>query len=170
MTTKERTKIERILKQKSKEQVKSQGSNSTTTTSSSIDSPSSSIKKSTVNSIEKKQTSIRFASFLKCVKKYPSNNDTTPKTISEEISLYSSLCRKHATMDALIFWKTFGDQIPLLKDMAQRYLGTPATSVRSESAFSSSAYIGRKERARLSPENLCYTVFVQDKLRSSMDF
>lgn len=73
-------------------------------------------------------------------------------------------------MDVLVFWKTFGDQIPLLKDMAQRYLGTPATSVRSESAFSSSAYIGRKERARLSPENLCYTVFVQDKLRSSTDF
>jgi len=104
------------------------------------------------------------------VKKNLPNNDSKPKTISEEIFLYSSLCRKHPTMDVLVFWKTFGDQIPLLKDMAQRYLGTPATSVRSESAFSSSAYIGRKERARLSPENLCYTVFVQDKLRSSTDF
>jgi hypothetical protein len=71
-------------------------------------------------------------------------------------------------MDALTFWKTHGEQMPLLKAMAQRYLATPGTSVASESAFSVSAYIARKERARLSPENLSYTVFLKDKLRSPL--
>jgi hypothetical protein len=52
--------------------------------------------------------------------------------------------------------------------MAQRYLPTPGTSVTSESAFSSSVYIARKERTRLSPDNLSYTVFLQDKLRSPL--
>jgi hypothetical protein len=56
----------------------------------------------------------------------------------------------------------------LLKTMAQRYLPTPGTSVTSESAFSSSVYIARKERTRLSPDNLSYTVFLQDKLRSPL--
>ncbi len=48
-------------------------------------------------------------------------------------------------MDALCFWKTYGDQMPLLKIMTQEYLATPATSVASESAFSSSFYVARKE-------------------------
>ena len=62
------------------------------------------------------------------------------------------------------FWQIHGGQLPLLKKMAEYYLSTPGTSVPAESAFSFSAYVGRKERARLSPENLSFTVFLRDKL------
>ena len=110
----------------------------------------------------------RLEMFLKSINKSVPSEKWEPKTISEEIALYGTLCRKHVKTNTLMFWKAFGDQMPLLKVMAQQYLATPATSVAAESAFSKSAYIGRKERSRLTPENLSYTVFVQDKLRSSM--
>jgi hypothetical protein len=45
--------------------------------------------------------------------------------------------------------------------MAKQLVNTPATSVASESAFSTSAYVGRKERSRLSIENLASTVFLK---------
>ncbi len=48
--------------------------------------------------------------------------------------------------------------------MAQCYLSASATSVPSESAFSVSAHYGRKERSRLSAENLAMSVFLKDKL------
>ncbi|CAF3464859.1 unnamed protein product, partial [Rotaria sp. Silwood2] len=76
---------------------------------------------------------------------------------------------KNSTVDATTFWKVHGEEMPLLKELAQRYLVTPGTSVPSESAFSLSAYVARKERARLSPENLGYTVFLKDKLQSSSE-
>lgn len=168
MTNKERSIVERKLKQKHKDLVRSQSFNTTTTTSSTTDNINQfSNIESRTNSIDKNDHQLRFASFFKSIKKNVVDNKWLPKTISEEISLYSSLCLKNLGSDALIFWKNFGNQMPILKAMAQQYLGTPATSVPSESAFSRSAYIGRKERARLSPENLSYTMFVQDKLRSS---
>ena len=40
----------------------------------------------------------------------------------------------------------------------------PGTSVKAESAFSISAYYARKQRARLSADNLCFCVFLKDKL------
>jgi len=121
--------------------------------------------KSIIN-VKQNKEKTRLNMFLKAVDKNVLFEKHDPKTISEEISLYGSLCRKHSSMDATAFWQFHGEQMPILKTMAQRYLSTPGTSVASEAAFSSSAYIARKERARLSPENLCYTVFLQDKLRS----
>lgn len=177
LTTNERTKIERQLKQNSKEQVKSQGSAVASSTSTSCTSTSSASTSSTTQSktstcqtpvnTKPKNEKSRLNLFLNSIDRNVPSESLTPKTISEEISLYGFLCKKYPTMDALSFWKTYGDQIPLLKAMAQRYLATPGTSVASESAFSKSSYVGRKERARLSLENLSYTVFLQDKLRSS---
>jgi hypothetical protein len=63
-----------------------------------------------------------------------------------------------------IFWKEHGIDLPLLSDMARCYLSAQATSVPSESAFSISAHYGRKERSRLSPDNLAMSVFLKDKL------
>ena len=105
--------------------------------------------------------------FLQSVETNVPTNKSKLKSISEEMALYNSLCRQNSTMEALQFWKLHGQQTPILKTMAQQYLATPSTSVRSESAFSSSTYIARKERSRLSPENLAYTIFLHDKLRLS---
>ncbi|CAF2860814.1 unnamed protein product [Rotaria sp. Silwood2] len=72
-----------------------------------------------------------------------------------------------STTSVLNFWKKYHMQLPLLFKLAKIHLVVCSTSVSSESTFSSSAYTARKERARLSPENLCYTVFLKDKLDKS---
>ncbi|CAM4832117.1 unnamed protein product [Rotaria magnacalcarata] len=170
LSTAEKTKIERGIKQKSKELSKAPNSN-TVASASSISSAhisQSATPKSNINT-QNNNNNKRLASFLKSIDKYVPNERASTKKISEEISLYGSLCRSNSSIDALTFWKVNGDQMPLLKEMAQVYLSTPGTSVPSESAFSTSAYIGRKERARLSPENLSYTVFLKDKLLSSIN-
>ena len=51
--------------------------------------------------------------------------------------------------------------------MTIRFLATPATSVPSESAFSTASYLLRKQRSRLSPLNLSYSVFLKDKMDES---
>ncbi|CAF4381507.1 unnamed protein product, partial [Rotaria sp. Silwood2] len=55
-------------------------------------------------------------------------------------------------------------QLPLLSNLAKVHLVACGSSVPSESAFSCSAFVARKERSRLSPENLAYSVFLKDKL------
>ena len=108
---------------------------------------------------QKNEKNKRLTKFLKSIDKDVQDEKGSAKTVTEEISIYGSLCRKNPPIDAIAFWKTHGEQLPLLKEMAQTYLSTPGTSVPSESAFSLSAYVGRKERARLSPENLSYSIF-----------
>ena len=157
--------MERNIKQKFKEQSKSQ---STTTAPSTSTSTTLATNESRLT-IEKSTTNTkigRLDKFLKAIDKNVPTGKQKAQTISEEISLYASLCRKYRSVDAIQFWKRHGEQVPLLKAMAQQYLSTPSTSVSSESAFSLSAYIARKERARLTPDNLSYTVFLKDKLRS----
>ncbi|CAF1402763.1 unnamed protein product [Rotaria sordida] len=100
------------------------------------------------------------------IDKYVPLEESNPKTIAEEISHYGLLCKDGPLIDAVTFWQRYGEQMSLLKSMAQQYLSTPETSVASESAFSISTYVARKEWTRLSPKNSCYTVFLQDKLRS----
>lgn len=65
---------------------------------------------------------------------------------------------------AIQFWKLNKDRFPLLSHLAKIHLTACATSVPSESAFSISAFVARKERARLSGQNLAYTVFLKDKV------
>jgi hypothetical protein len=67
-------------------------------------------------------------------------------------------------VSALQFWSTYGTSLPILSSFARRFLSTPGTSVPSETAFSASSFIGRKERCRLTPENLAMTMFLRDKL------
>ncbi|CAF1274288.1 unnamed protein product [Rotaria magnacalcarata] len=69
-----------------------------------------------------------------------------------------------STVSALFFWKFHYVHLPLLLNLAKVHLDACGTSVPSESAFSCSAFVARKERSRLSPENLSYSVFLKDKL------
>jgi len=70
----------------------------------------------------------------------------------------------HPFTSPLLFWKEHGIDLPSLSRMARCYLSAPATSVKSESCFSISAHYGRKERARLTSDNLAMSVFFKDKI------
>ncbi|CAF1458616.1 unnamed protein product [Adineta steineri] len=69
-----------------------------------------------------------------------------------------------STSSILEFWKTHYIQFPLLWNLARVHLVACGTSVASESAFSCSAYVARKERSRLTADNLAFSVFLKDKL------
>jgi hypothetical protein len=77
---------------------------------------------------------------------------------------YFNLKHKPDATSATIFWSAYGDTLSTLKGLARRMLHTPATSVPSESCFSISSSLARKERARLTGENLSSSVFLKDKI------
>ena len=165
MTTSEKSKIERDLKQRVKNR---SGGTASSNTGGLQRIAAGSIRAGldgqTTTSREK-ATSLE--KFLKSVDKSTHINQSRLATISEEIAVYGALARKNPSTNASHFWKEHGSQMPLLKEQAQHHLATPGTSVPSESAFSQSAYIARKDRSRLTPENLSYTVFLKDKLKQS---
>jgi hypothetical protein len=63
-----------------------------------------------------------------------------------------------------LFWQTHGHVFTILTKLAKKFLATPATSVASESCFSISSHLGRKERSRLTGTNLSSSVFLKDKI------
>jgi hypothetical protein len=91
-------------------------------------------------------------------------------TIIEELHNYRKLVvqfnlkHKLDAFSCLLFWNTYGHTFSILKQVAKQMLSTPATSVPSESCFSLSSYLGRKERVRLTGENLSSSVFLKDKI------
>jgi hypothetical protein len=91
------------------------------------------------------------------------------KTLSEEFRMYKKLATQFISTsfdlyDPIKFWKQSKYLLPNLAMLAQKYLASPSTSTKSESAFSVSSYYGRKQRNRISPENLGFSVFLKDKL------
>ncbi|CAF2972075.1 unnamed protein product, partial [Rotaria sp. Silwood2] len=78
------------------------------------------------------------------VKRQVHPNSNNNNSIADELFLYKSLATKEVKKivdnnlnpDASEFWRIFGNQMPQLKNLAKRFLCTPATSVPSESAFS----------------------------------
>ncbi|CAF3424623.1 unnamed protein product [Rotaria sp. Silwood2] len=96
---------------------------------------------------------------------------TSTKIINNEIKLYKTLASQFVaksvdSYEPMTFWKENKLLLPNLVILAQKYLATPSTSIKSESAFSIAAYYGRKQRARLSSTNLGFSVFLKDKLSS----
>ena len=107
--------------------------------------------------------------FLQAVGRETNNTGKKRTTLNEEIRNYRLLASQYVTMNdnegaTLRFWKMHAEKLPILATFARRFLATPGTSVPAESAFSTSNYIGRKERSRLTPENLSTIVFLKDKL------
>ena len=94
-------------------------------------------------------------------------SNTPRASMTEEFHNYRLLIAKYygrhkaSTSLCLNFWQTYQATFPLLSQVAIQFVCTPATSVPSESAFSISAYVGRKERARLSVQSLAATVFLK---------
>ncbi|CAF1178011.1 unnamed protein product [Adineta ricciae] len=105
------------------------------------------------------------------VNDHPHSSTTITKVLNEEFKTYKKLAAQFVSTpvdqyDPLLFWKQHCFALPNLATLAQKYLASPSTSIKSESAFSISAYYGRKQRARLSSDNLSYSVFLKDKLSS----
>ena len=67
------------------------------------------------------------------------------------------------------FWQQHQSELNCLSKTAFDYLVTPATSVASESAFSTASYLLRKQRSRLAPTNLSYSMLLKDKLDDDND-
>ena len=80
-----------------------------------------------------------------------------------EIDLYKKepiLGREH---DPCVWWKKKCDKYPLLSKLAKKYLCVPATSVESESVFSSLGLLLTKRRLSMTGDNVNRQLF-KDKL------
>ncbi|CAF0884394.1 unnamed protein product [Didymodactylos carnosus] len=85
---------------------------------------------------------------------------TTTTTQQQQLQQFN-LKIKSSTTSAIECWKINQSHLSVLSHLAKIHLAAFGTSVPSESA-----YLGRKERARLSTENLLFSVFLKDKIVS----
>ncbi|CAF1675622.1 unnamed protein product [Adineta ricciae] len=83
-------------------------------------------------------------------------------SIEQELAKLSSIPKDDYEFDC--FWHEHVDTLPKLTSLARRYLSIPSSSVGSESAFSISSYILRKNRLNLSSKNLGISMFLKDKI------
>jgi hypothetical protein len=83
-------------------------------------------------------------------------------TIHQELAKLASIPKDD--YDCATFWREYGNVMPNLAILARKYLSISATSVPSESAFSVSNYVLRKNRLALTSRNVKYTMFLKDKL------
>ncbi|CAF2193906.1 unnamed protein product [Rotaria magnacalcarata] len=167
MTNTEINVIENEIKQRFRRQASNGPIQASATSATSPNGPST-------NKNEKKRSLLNY--FLKSLdvediqqtKKQPSSFN---KKINDERKAYNKLASSFVStssdtydLDSLKFWKKSMSSLPNLAPLAQKYLAVPSTSTKSEAAFSTSTYYGLKQRARLSSDNLCFSVFLKDKL------
>ena len=103
--------------------------------------------------------------FNKCGISWSSTTETNVKkslTIQQELAKLASIPKDE--YDCSTFWREHGASMPTLSILARKYLAISATSVPSESAFSVSNYVLRKNRLALTSRNVKYTMFLKDKL------
>jgi hAT family C-terminal dimerisation region len=127
-------------------------------------SPSVPVSSATSQSGSSKSSTMLKKFLTKCG--VASTTDSTDQcrtlTIQQEIARMASLPKDN--QDFSVFWQTHENTMPLLATQARKYLAVSATSVPSESAFSISNYILRKNRLSLTSKNLKYCMFLKDKL------
>ena len=128
-------------------------------------SPSSSVSSTTASSnLQSKSTAMLKKFLTKCG--VNSNADAgdlrRSLTIQQELARMVSLSKDN--QDFSLFWQQHHSTMPLLAVQASKYLAISATSVPSESAFSISSYVLRKNRLSLTSKNLKYSMFLKDKL------
>ena len=100
----------------------------------------------------------------KCGLSCGTTNTTIKKvlTVQQESARLASIPKDG--YDYVTFWQEHGSTMPNLDILARKYLAISATSVPSESAFSVSNYVLRKNRLALTSKNIKYTMFLKDKL------
>jgi hypothetical protein len=85
-------------------------------------------------------------------------------TIEQELAKLSSIPKDDYQFDS--FWQEHGKVLPKLATIARKYLSISSSSVPSESAYSTSSYVLRKNRLALSSKNIKYTMFLKDKIQT----
>ncbi|CAF4481377.1 unnamed protein product, partial [Rotaria sp. Silwood2] len=165
MTNNEISKIENEIKYIIRQQTSNSSTQGSSTTSSNTNGSST-----TEN--EKKKSLLNY--FLDSLadedtQHVKKQSSTLNKILNDEFKTYKKLAGHFVSTStdlhhSLQFWKTNKSLLPNLATLVQKCLASPSTSTKSESAFSLSAYYGRKQRARLSSKNLGLSVFLKDKL------
>ena len=90
------------------------------------------------------------------------NDSSKTLTIQQELARMSSVPKENQEFST--FWQQHHTTMPLLAYQAKKYLAISSTGVPSESAFSVSNYVLRKNRLSLTSKNLKYCMFLKDKL------
>ncbi|XP_078495159.1 LOW QUALITY PROTEIN: E3 SUMO-protein ligase ZBED1-like [Ciona intestinalis] len=89
--------------------------------------------------------------------------DTEKQTIAapeDDIEAYLREPAQPSDSDPLQWWKLNAARLPIMSLMARSYFCIPATSVPSESVFSSGGHIVNAKRASLTPANVNMLVFL----------
>lgn len=81
-------------------------------------------------------------------------------TLESELFRFAS--KKEICDDVLVFWKTNENVYPKMASIAKVILGIPATTSKSESAFSVSGCLIRSKRARIEPFRAEKVLFIHD--------
>ncbi|GJS59067.1 zinc finger BED domain-containing protein RICESLEEPER 2 [Tanacetum coccineum] len=107
-------------------------------------------------------------SFATRTYKKKARNDPTMSSEYEQYLKADFVSHLHpkdfATFDVLGFWKAKENQFPVLSRMAMDILSVQASSVASESAFSTSGRLLTIRRTRLTPESLEMCMCLKDHL------
>lgn len=91
--------------------------------------------------------------------------DTPPRErVTMEVKLYLSLPPISSDADPLAWWKAHVQELPLLGNVARKFLCIPATSVPSERVFSSSGHIISPHRSKLNPGKVNMLTFLHHNL------
>ena len=82
-------------------------------------------------------------------------------TLDEEISAYIDAAQ--SASDFPQFWTSHHQSLPRLSHLVRRVNIIPATSVASESLFSTASFLNRKQRSSLSSRSLRYLLVLKGR-------
>jgi hypothetical protein len=99
--------------------------------------------------------------FSDCINYNETNND--------EITSYIQLAVEQKTTNPLEWWKS-KENLPVLQDIAKKYLSVPATSVPSERLFSDAGIHLSAKRTCLSPNLFSKMLFLKRNRKILKDF
>ena len=139
-------------------------SNSSTTSDAQISGASSSKEK--LSKVEDNKASFLLNKFLKtCGIKETITatkivNIQQTYAVKEQLSFYVTNVKK--IPDFQKFWNKYGEQLPDLERLVKHFSSMQATSCSSESSFSISGYINRKNRCSLSPSALRFSMCLKN--------
>lgn len=86
---------------------------------------------------------------------------STTERIQAEINKYRLLPSTLSSVSPVTWWWDMKDTLPMLSELASRYLCVQASSTPSERTFSTAGDIISQERACLSPEKADMLIFLK---------
>ena len=87
-------------------------------------------------------------------------DSATAATNYDELAVYLTETPLTPSADVTDYWRDSSSRFPKLATLARKYMCIPATSVPSESAFSTAGFIINRKRASLSPDTADCLIFL----------